>query len=50
LAGKEIGKADPVIAACAFRRNLIMVTGNVKHYQYVVDVGFPIVIENWRDE
>lgn len=49
IAGKEIGRADPVIAACAYCRNLVLVTGNTKHYQFVVDVGFPLTIENWRD-
>ena len=48
LAGKEIGKADPVIAACAYRRGLVMVTGNTKHYQFVIDAGFPLTLANWR--
>ena len=49
LAGTEIGKADPVIAACAFRRSLPIVTGNTRHYQFVIDVGFPLDLENWRN-
>jgi len=49
LAGTEIGKADPVIAACAFRRNLPLVTGNTRHYQFVIDAGFPLDLENWRN-
>lgn len=48
-AGTEIGSADPVIAACACRRNLVLVTGNVRHYQFIADAGFPLAIENWRD-
>jgi len=48
LAGTEIGRADPIIAACAYRRRLVMVTGNIKHYQYIVKAGFPIQLENWR--
>lgn len=49
IAGKEIGRADPVIAACAVRRNLVLITGNTRHYQFVVDVGFPLVMDNWRE-
>lgn len=49
LAGTEIGKADPVMAACAFRRNLPIVTGNTRHYQFVIDAGFPLDLENWRN-
>ncbi|MBS1701156.1 MAG: PIN domain-containing protein [Armatimonadetes bacterium] len=49
LAGTEIGKADPIIAACALRRDLTMVTGNMKHYQFVADAGFPLRLSNWRN-
>jgi predicted nucleic acid-binding protein len=49
LAGTEIGKADPVIAACAYRRGLPLVTGNTKHYQFVTNAGFGLDLENWRD-
>ena len=49
LPGTEIGRADPVIAACAYRRHLAMVTGNAKHYQFIVDAGFQLDLENWRD-
>ncbi len=48
LAGTEIGKADPVIAACAFRRNLPIVTGNTRHYQFIINAGFLLTLENWR--
>lgn len=49
LAGTEIGKADPLIAACAFQRGLVMVTGNKKHYQFIVNAGFSFTISNWRE-
>ena len=49
LAGTQIGKADPVIAACAVRRRFLIVTGNVKHYEFIRRVGFAIEVENWRD-
>jgi tRNA(fMet)-specific endonuclease VapC len=48
LAGTEIGKADPVTAACAFRRDLPIVTGNTKHYQFIGQAGFRLTLENWR--
>ena len=49
LAGTEIGKADPVIAACACRRRLVLVTGNTKHYQFIVNAAFPLTLDNWRN-
>ena len=49
IAGTEIGKADPVIAACASRRGLVLATANTKHYRYIANAGFSLAIENWRD-
>ena len=49
LAGTPIGKADPVIAACAVRRTLPIVTGNVRHYEYIQQAAFANEIENWRE-
>ena len=49
LGGTPIGKADPVIAACALRQSLPIVTGNVKHYEFIQRAGFAIKIENWRE-
>lgn len=49
LAGTPIGKADPVIAACAFRRRLPIVTGNIKHYEFIRQAGFALQLENWRE-
>ena len=49
-AGKPIGDADALIAACAFNRDMSLATGNTRHYQFVVDVGFAIRIENRREE
>ena len=46
--GRPIGKEDPLIAACAINRNLPLATGNTRHYQYVVDAGFAMTLENWR--
>ncbi len=33
--GKEIGYSDPLIAACAIRRDLTIVTGNQKHFRFI---------------
>jgi len=49
LAGKPIGDADSMIAACAINRSLPIATGNTRHYQFVIDAGFPIDLENWRN-
>ena len=41
--GTPIGDADVRIAAIAFARNLIVVTGNVRHFQRVPYLS----VENW---
>ena len=45
----RIGVADTAIAAMALQQDLAVVTSNLKHYQRVVDLGYPLVIENWRE-
>jgi tRNA(fMet)-specific endonuclease VapC len=47
--GKPIGLADVLIAATAIANNLVLVTGNVKHYQKIQVLGYPLVIDNWRE-
>ena len=47
-AGQPIGRADPMIAAIAMTHGLVLVTGNVKHYQRVQNQGHPLSIANWR--
>lgn len=47
--GMQIGILDPFIAAIAIEQNLILVTGNSAHFQVVIDLGFPLEIENWRN-
>lgn len=47
-AGTPIGAADPVIAACAVRRGLPLVTGNTRHHQFIQNAGFPLQLQNWR--
>ncbi|MDZ7960571.1 MAG: hypothetical protein RMY34_22265 [Aulosira sp. DedQUE10] len=37
-----------LIASIAIANNLILVTGNTKHYQNIQALGYPLVINNWR--
>lgn len=49
-AGTPIGNADPIIAACATRRSIRLVTGNTRHYSYIQNAGFALQLLNWRDK
>ena len=46
--GTPIGASDPLIAACALNRDLGVATGNTRHFGYIVNVGFPLRLEDWR--
>lgn len=46
--GQPIGKADPMIAAIALEHGLELVTGNTVHYQRIQQLGYPLVLVNWR--
>ena len=46
--GQTIGRADPLIAAIAIQHNLTLVTGNTQHFQRIIDLGYPIRLDNWR--
>jgi tRNA(fMet)-specific endonuclease VapC len=46
--GQTIGHADPMIAAVAIRYDLTLVTGNTQHFQRIVDVGYPLRLDDWR--
>ena len=48
-ARQPIGWTDPVIAACASGRGVPIATGNTRHFQRIVDLGYPLTLENWRD-
>jgi tRNA(fMet)-specific endonuclease VapC len=48
-AGQDIGPFDPFIAVTAIESERVLVTNNIKHYQSVVNLGFPLEPENWRD-
>jgi len=45
---RNIGDADPIIAATAIIYEMTLATGNSKHFQFVIDAGFPLRLENWR--
>jgi len=47
--GKEVGYSDPLIAACAIRRGYSVVTGNEKHFKFIHDAGFSLILQNWRN-
>jgi tRNA(fMet)-specific endonuclease VapC len=48
-AGTPIGRWDPLIAATALHHRLVLVSANVRHYARVVEVGYPLRVENWRE-
>jgi len=46
--GQGIGRADPIVAAIAFRHSLTQVTGNMAHYQRIQALGYALKLDNWR--
>jgi predicted nucleic acid-binding protein len=46
--GRPIGRCDPMVAAIALTNGLELVTGNTAHYQRVQQLGYPLVLANWR--
>ena len=46
--GRPIGRCDPMIAAIAITHGLELVTGNTTHFQRVQQIGYPLVLVNWR--
>ena len=46
--GRSIGCCDPMIAALAIVNGLELVTGNTTHDQRVQQLGYPLVLANWR--
>jgi predicted nucleic acid-binding protein len=48
--GLSIDRADPLIAGIALAHDLTLATGNTRHFQRVVDLGFPLRLVNWRDK
>jgi len=46
--GQPIGRADPMIAAITLEKNLTLATGNLKHYQRIQNVGYPLKLADWK--
>ena len=46
--GQTIGRADPLIAAVAIQHDLTLITGNLQHFQRIIDLGYPLRVEDWR--
>ena len=38
-----------MVAAIALSNNLELVTGNLAHYERLVELEFPLRLANWRD-
>jgi predicted nucleic acid-binding protein len=47
--GQKIGEQDHFIVAVAIANGRPLVTNNTVHYRRIIDLGFPMEIENWRD-
>ena len=47
--GQRIGVADTAIAAIALPHGLTLVTANDRHFQRVVNLGYSLTLENWRN-
>ena len=46
--GQPIGLADSIIAATAIHQDLVLVTGNLSHYQRIQALGYSLKLDNWR--
>jgi tRNA(fMet)-specific endonuclease VapC len=46
--GRPIDMADTMIAATAINHSLELVTGSTTHFQRVQQLGYPLVLVNWR--
>jgi predicted nucleic acid-binding protein len=46
--GQGIGLADPMIAAIALQHGFELVTGNTGHFQRIQQLGYPLVLVDWR--
>ena len=48
--GQVIGRADTMIAAIALENDLVLVTGNLQHYQRIQKLGYSLKLDNWKIE
>jgi len=47
-AGQTIGRIDPFIAGSAIAHELVLVTGNIKHFERIAALGFSLRLADWR--
>lgn len=47
--GQPIGRADPIVAAIALQHNLVLVTGNMKHFERILNLGYSLSLHDWRN-
>ena len=46
--GQPIGPADTMIAAIALTHQRELVTGNTAHFARIQQLGYPLMLANWR--
>ena len=46
--GRPVGMADTMIAAVALTQGLELSSGNTAHFQRVQQLGYPLIVVNWR--
>lgn len=46
--GQPIGLADALIAATAIQYKLVLITGNLSHYQRIKALDYSLRLDNWR--
>jgi len=47
--GQPIGRADVMIASIAVANDRTLVTGNLRHYRRIVELGYELHLDNWRE-
>ena len=38
-----------MVAAIALQHNLVLVTGNTKHFERILNLGYPLSLHDWRN-
>jgi predicted nucleic acid-binding protein len=38
-----------MVAAIALQNDLVLVTGNLKHFARIQSLGFPLSLQDWRN-
>lgn len=46
---QRIGIPDTQVAAVAITRGMTLVTSNHKHFQRIIELGYVLKLENWRE-